>query len=193
MVPRQAESYGPVIANLLAEDRLAPLGPGTPNIQARDTLSRLNPEDLFPGTQVRDEPMGRACLSGLWLYHDFLDESHGLSQEIPSATDSYWHGIMHRREPDFGNSKYWFRRVGNHPVFPQLAEAAPDIFESMAGARELDAARDLARGSSWDPFKFIDLCQTSIRVPSDLQLFCRKVQDAEWWLLFDFCFRAAGG
>ena len=46
--------------------------------------------------------MAACCLCGLWLLHDFLDESHSLSQEITTDTGSYWHGIMHRREPDYG-------------------------------------------------------------------------------------------
>ena len=53
--------------------------------------------------------MAQACLAGLWLYHDFLDESHSISQEIATSTGSFWHGIMHRREPDPSNAKYWFR------------------------------------------------------------------------------------
>ena len=47
-----------------------------------------------------------ALRSGLWLYVDELDRSHRISQQIPDATGSFWHGIMHRREGDFGNSHY---------------------------------------------------------------------------------------
>src|SRR5690606_38969416 len=48
-----------------------------------------------------------ALQAGLWLYIDELDRSHVVSQTIDDATGSYWHGIMHRREGDFGNSHYW--------------------------------------------------------------------------------------
>ena len=55
--------------------------------------------------------------AGLWLYVDDLDRSHTLSQAIETPIGSLWHGIMHRREGDFWNSKYWFRRAGsNHAL-----------------------------------------------------------------------------
>jgi hypothetical protein len=98
-------TYGPLIAELLAPERLAPLGPGVPNAAARTKLAALDGGPLLTPHSVRDRDMARACLAGLWLYHDFLDESHTISQEIGSTTGSYWHGIMHRREPDASNAE----------------------------------------------------------------------------------------
>ena len=79
-------------------------------------LGSLTDEELL-GEVVVDDSMASALRSGLLLRADFFDEPHTLAQEIPTSTGSYWHGILHRREPDFGNSRYWFRRVGQHPVF----------------------------------------------------------------------------
>ena len=57
--------------------------------------------------------MGRPELqAGIWLYVDDLERSHGISQNLHTAEGSYWHGIMHRREGDFSNAKYWFRQAG---------------------------------------------------------------------------------
>lgn len=61
---------------------------------------------------IAERPALRAAL---WLYVDELDRSHSISQGIGDATGSFWHGIMHRREGDFGNAHYWFHRVGAHP------------------------------------------------------------------------------
>src|ERR1700722_18838832 len=106
--------YGTAFAALLVEPRLPPLGPGVPNQTVYPLLKALDPQQAFAPHRIVDEDMARGCLAGLWLHHDFLDESHVLSQEIHTPTGSYWHGLMHRREPDFENAKYWFRRMGAH-------------------------------------------------------------------------------
>ncbi len=49
--------------------------------------------------------------AAVWLYVDDLDRSHTISQGIPGPVGAYWHGIMHRREGDFSNAKYWFRQA----------------------------------------------------------------------------------
>ena len=91
------------------------LGPGDPDKATRARLEGLTVEKLFAPDKVRRQDCAAACLSGLWLYHDFLDESHSLSQALTTAEGSYWHGLMHRREPDFGNAAYWFRRWADTP------------------------------------------------------------------------------
>src|SRR5690242_16081592 len=120
-------TYGPDLAALLRDSRLMPLGPGSPNTKVHAQLNALTLEKIFGNGKIRDQDMAKCCLAGLWLYHDFLDESHTLSQEIHSTSGSHWHGIMHRREPDYANAKYWFHRVGSHPIFASLADQAKEI------------------------------------------------------------------
>jgi len=89
--------------------------------------------------------------AGLWLYVDELDRSHQVSQGIDDSTGSFWHGIMHRREGDFSNSHYWFRRAGFHPVIEQIPEYEPHEFiDAVAEGRNgnRNALRDLQR-SEW--------------------------------------------
>ena len=45
-----------------------------------------------------------------------LDAAHSLAQDDDSDEGSYWHGIMHRAEGDYSNSKYWFARSGSLPA-----------------------------------------------------------------------------
>ncbi len=187
MAPRDPSQYGPAIAELLAEPRVSPLGPGEPNEGVRQKLEALTVDSAFDGHHVADPEMARACLAGLWLYHDFLDESHEISQEIPNSTGSYWHGIMHRREPDPSNAKYWFRRVGSHPIFGPLRDEAATL-ATDATDRRATFLRDQRR---WDPFAFIDLVDAVDRGESEVRELCERIQAAEWWLLFDYCFHRA--
>jgi hypothetical protein len=49
--------------------------------------------------------------AAIWLYVDDIERSHSISQGIPGSIGAYWHGIMHRREGDFSNAKYWLRQA----------------------------------------------------------------------------------
>jgi len=180
--------YPPAIRDLLVTPRLAPLGPGQPNDAAGPHLARLTLQGAFAPESVRDRQMAQACAAGLWLYHDFLDESHSISQDLSSAEGSYWHGLMHRREPDFGNSKYWFRRVGWHPIFAPLAESVAELAQQ---AEPQPAMAFLKKSAAWDPFAFIELCEQAYPNGEHEHL-CRLIQKVEWWLLFDYCYQRVG-
>ncbi len=127
-------------------------------------LGDLQADDLF-NDPVTDASMAQCCLSGLWLLHNCLDRSHSISQDIDSAEGSYWHGIMHRMEGDFGNSKYWFGRVGQHPVFEMLNQQTP---------------------GGWNYRDFVDACEAAkSSCPPDPQVHQTAV--AEWVALFEHC------
>lgn len=176
-----ASSYGEDVAAILELDgggqRLMPLAEGTCSSEtARVRLSKSSGDGLFPRAQAP-----QAALSGLWLYFSCLDESHALSQDISTADGSFWHGIMHRQEPDAGNAAYWFRRTGTHPVFDQLAAESA----LLAGQHPKAGFR---AGSRWDPFLFIDFCENARRRPgSEAEHLALLIQRAEWQLLFDYC------
>ncbi|HVU85867.1 MAG TPA: hypothetical protein VHD36_01000 [Pirellulales bacterium] len=190
MTPFSAPVYNAAIASLIASADLNELGPGKPDQSRRAALAALSPEQILAPHAVRDESMAEGCLAGLWLLYDFLDESHTISQSLDTLEGSYWHGIMHRREPDYENAKYWFRRVPAHAIHGEL----------MAGARELAVAADLdhaaqflSTGENWDAFRFVDLCRAAAAGRSSSASLCRQVQRLEWQLLFAYCWRQAGG
>jgi len=183
-------SYGPAVDTLLAPLRLNELGPGRPNPAARKQLAALLPEQVCAPRAVRDRSAANACLAALWLYHDFLDESHSLSQDLSTVEGSYWHGLMHRREPDYGNTKYWFRRVGEHPTGRLLAPAARELAVETSLD---DDSRFLTTQTTWDHFRFVDLCEAAATGHSEASELCRQIQQREWFLLFDHCWRRACG
>ena len=104
-----------------------------------------------------------ALRSSLWLYVDALDESHRISQSIADSTGSFWHGIMHRREGDFTNSHYWFRKAGDHP-----------------------AMTDIDCGDGYDPHTFIDRVEAAHRTGrNETELVV--LQRREWQTLLAWC------
>ena len=169
-----AGTYGEKVAAILALDgkgeRLMPLAHGVcSSPEALRVLKSSTAAELFSHSRAPD-----AAFSGLYLYFSCMDESHKISQDIDSPDGSFWHGILHRQEPDPGNAAYWFRRVGTHPIFPALHEAASRIGVDF--------------GPRWDPFAFIDLCEQVRKRPgSEDERRALEVQRAEWQLLFDYC------
>ena len=137
---------------------------------------------LFAPEPVAATHFAEAAKAGLFLLLGCLDEAHTIAQAIATTTGSYWHGIMHRQEPDFSNAAYWFERVKQHEIFPELREAAGAVLPEF-----LDTA-------VWDPFRFIDACEEVYKRPNTArEKALREIQHAEWQLLFDFCCRRAVG
>ena len=151
------------VAELLAIGHPITLGPGAPAAPLRAKLTAAT------------AALPPACAAGLWLLFDFLDESHAISQEDEAAPDqNFWHAIMHRREPDAPNSKYWFRQVGPHPVLKQLAEQAPSLGYDYT-----------------NPFDFVDFCERVRDTGTPDEELAKRVQSLEWRLLFDHCHQNA--
>jgi hypothetical protein len=175
--------YSPEVTGIfaLAEngERLMPLAEGACcSDEARHRISNAKAGDLFPSASAP-----RAALAGLYLYFSCREEAHEVAQSDSSAEGSYWHAIVHRQEPDAGNSSYWFHRVGEHAVFPGVLEAARTI-----GAAHADAGLKFSK--AWDPLAFIVICENARRRPaSGLERAALEIQRAEWQLLFDYCAR----
>jgi hypothetical protein len=166
--------YGSVIARLLETNdggsRLVPLV--CERTAPVSELLNAQPAKLFP---VARHP--RAALAGLYLYFSCWDQAHELADSIEDPDGYFWHAIVHRQEPDAWNSGYWFRKVGLHPIFPSLAREAATIEPKL-------------NWSEWDPFTFINYCEQARGNSTDEQT-ARKIQRAEWQLLFDHCARPA--
>jgi hypothetical protein len=181
-------SYGPVFAPLLNGDRRRTLDAGTKDRDALSALNKLTVEVVFARAGLRNRDMAACCIAGVWLLHDYLAESHAISQGVETQTGSFWHAIAHRREGDFSNAKYWFRHVGPHPIFEMLMMRAGEL---AAEHGETNAGTSITAGNKWEPFAFVDLCQTAQHGRSELRDLCLDIQQVEWELLFDFCYFAA--
>jgi hypothetical protein len=132
-----------------------------------------------------------AIRAGLLQRYDFFEEAHDLAQSIEGdPVADYWHAIMHRREPDPSNARYWYRHVGRHAIFKPLAELAAKILEGETDLGALWKSKLIPNGK-WDPIAFIGLCEKyrgEIYIARDragfrMQTAARRIQWAEMLLL----------
>ncbi len=165
--------YGPEVAALLEGPAPDGLCHGAPVAALEAALAALQLPPL--------------CQAALWLRFDFGERGHGIVQGLAGADASYWHAIHHRREPDADNAKYWFRRVGAHPIHD-------DLLHSAAALRgDGPAVRRVAAWTVWDASGFVDLCAAYAGKGSADEACCKAMQQREWSLLFDRCFHAPPG
>lgn len=140
-------------------------------IQAADDLA-------IGGGKVPGDAAAFALLRGGLLYAaDAIHEAHAIFQEAKSDLGSYWHGMMHRREGDFDNARYWFRRAGVLPFFSELHRAACE--HSAVMARQLN----------WDPYLFTGECEQARFGETEGLRSLVELQRAEFEVLFDYCWR----
>jgi hypothetical protein len=159
-------NYPPSVQQLLTDEafnQYATTTSGNQNVLA--DLQALNASTFSTsGQSGQSGQMGQACLSGLWLLHNFLDPSHDISQDLKTPVGSHWHAIMHRLEGDFSNSKYWYGRVGPCDLYDSISQRSAQPF---------------------DPMQFVDRVQTEGNDAT------HDVAVIEWQVLFEHCFTNA--
>ena len=146
-------------------------------LTVRETLPLLTPAGLFNAElsrMIRHANLPALVTCGLLIWNDDIPAAHPIAQDIENASGSYWHAIVHRREGDYANAKYWFRRAGQHPVLAELA-ALPE-------------AKPFAKVGALEAPAFVDACERASRLPdatSGLDL--RALQLAEIRALLKYC------
>lgn len=167
--------------------------PYTCDEQIASDITAMQPDELVGGTVI-DLSYAAATDAGLLLWADCLEKSHKLIQEISTETGCYWHGIMHRREPDYNNARYWFQRTGEHAAFPEVyAQALDDLTQD--GAPESRKLLSTLEGwGIWEPELFIQLVEQAGNGygPGEIRAL-EIVQLAEIRALLDWCWAQATG
>jgi len=160
------------LASLLATTELPDLGSG-PRKGVR-AISEL--ERAVEAVTLISERNRELVLGTVLLWHDHFDAAHEIAQEIETPDGSYLHAIMHRREPDYSNAKYWFRRVGGHSCYGALAKHVAEKISPV----QPELARRLAPRGEWDAFAFVDACETASGKSPGSSNLLREIQAAEF-------------
>lgn len=145
------------LKDLLKAAGLPELGPGPrAGVLPEKELSRRL-DELLKGAKASGRS-GELVRGLMLLWHDHMETAHEIAQAIENADGSFLHGILHRREPDYGNAAYWFRRVGRHACFPEIATR---VSQWLRDRNEPAMEKLLIRNGEWDPYGFIALCEKS--------------------------------
>lgn len=172
--------WNPVVSSILTQcsNRLIPLT-RSEDCDVESFLAlreNSSTEVLFPNARNPE-----AAYSALLLLLGCWRESHDLIDDDERPDGCYVHAIVHRIEPDAGNSAYWFRRVGQHPLFAQLYQRVQEIFEQTP-------VSGWQLKSAWDPYLFNQWCEEARRSRgTNKEKAALAIQRAEWDLLFAWC------
>ncbi len=175
--------YSPFIDKLFARtDVLQALLPKEPLLwNLSDEYRALSDSELANGREILNPKEFNFIRGGVLYALDELDDAHRIFQDESNSEGSYWHGMMHRREGDFDNARYWFRRAGRLPAFADM--------QSAAGS----ASGNMSRQETWDPYLFTGLCEQVRFGAEELVPECQALQRAEFDVLFERIWRKAVG
>lgn len=168
-----------------------------------DTLElRIQRLDLLQSALSEKQFSYALCVkAGLFLWNESLQQSHTLAQDVPHSTGSYWHGIMHRMEGDYSNSKYWFRQTGQHPIFTSLGRSASKLLGTelsanpIANDRLSELLQRIADSREWKPDYLIDAIQLQAMSVHDERAgeLLRRIQHMELAALLEYSYSESFG
>lgn len=171
---------------------------GVKQIFLKQHLDQATPESLTRGTVTSPEHQA-VLLAALHLFNDDLDQSHTICQSFDRefAPSSYWHGVIHRREPDFKNALGWFARADKWEGLLHIRDGVQDVLQRVLLIPEYGGARDTAFGLKrhldavgvWDPAYFVEMCSNyKDRSENDKMesVLLREIQEAEMVAALDW-------
>ncbi len=165
---------------LIHEEPLTLPFPTEPVSYERVIRLRETPDEaLFTAPSAGDPGFVPLVRAGLFYHCNALDDAHRLVQETPGDVAAYWHGMIHRRERDFENARYWLRRAGEQPPFAEMQARAADVSPNMG------------RQMGWDPFLLVHLAEQLRFGAEELAAEVVGLGRVEFEVFFDYCFRRA--
>jgi hypothetical protein len=144
-------------------------------------ISKADDATLLGGKSISDTAMVKLVRGGLLYAVDAIDAAHRFFQDESSDLGSYWHGMVHRREGDFDNARYWFRRAGRLAFFSELHSESCSHSATMA------------RQDQWDTYLLTGLCERVKFGEAESTAECVALQRAEFHAVFDYTWRKAVG
>jgi hypothetical protein len=153
---------------------------GKPIGKGREAVAGLSEKELG---KLQNPDSLLSAQGALYLYFDCIEEAHQIAQDHEGLLGNWLHAILHRREPDAGNSKYWYARVKlPGKASQEIAGEAVKLLKANPSP-ELETFRQkLFKSASWDPASFVDLCEKTRREKTTAPGYqtLAWIQEAEW-------------
>ena len=103
-------------------------------------------------------PVDSLITAMLWLRIGVIEIPHNIVQNGTTPLASYLHGVVHRVEADYWNSKYWFRQVRDSRLLQSLSNSVErklrdERLSSMASSLKI------MQGNMFFPGEFVSACE----------------------------------
>jgi hypothetical protein len=158
---------------------------GRPVLQGQRAVESLLPAEVGLGEA---EEVFVWMKASLFLLFDCFEQSHQIAQEQEGFFGNWLHAMVHRREPDAENSKYWYQRVRPpEGVFPEIGKRVLSLMEENRVGELAKLRKGIEASKQWEPKIFVDLTtqfgQGTPLDPPVRQL--AEVQRTEWQVLWE--------
>lgn len=162
--------------DLLQPDKSVPaidskLREGIPDVESIDArLKEIWKEDILPEWSEKHV----RCLTLVWF--DYLELAHQIADEERSTEFCYFHAMIHRRERDFFNARFWFRQTDRrHVVFANITDEVRKYLNQKGDQQLLES---LIRNDEWSPLEFLEEVVKGFKMEPTSE-FVRKLQDIQ--------------
>lgn len=142
----------------------SPLPPSVSSLLSREELPSLRPQKSYLplANDIERLDLPIPVLGILHLLNDDIDAAHTLVQSDESnQTSNLIHAILHRREGDYWNSKWWLSRI-DHPFLTsfykntndakQFVDQVESLLDGKGSVTPCGAQRKMAdlKQKQWD-------------------------------------------
>ena len=132
---------------------------------------------------------GTGVEAALWLRLGLIDRAHEIVQDGKRGTAAYLHGVVHRLEGDYWNSKYWFRQVRDESLMETIGNK---IIHSLEDSRYTEPALELKliQSNQFQFDAFVDTCAALTKTPLKSDMTASMVQQiikSEWLAMLVLC------
>ncbi len=154
---------------------------GKPYAAGKKAVEALTKRDMKDAKDPKSLPLVQGAL---FLCFDCWKEAHEIADSHEGTAAGHWlHAIVHRREPDAGNSKYWYAKVKTPAkVYEAIGNGVLALLKQQPVAELGPLVQKMEKSKTWEPETFVDLCDKFREEDPQSPVYqtLARVQELEW-------------